>query len=70
MLICDDLLKSKKNVCTTLMPLPLAKYIRIALTFNLLPWQSIEIMYLPSLMALGQSFFESSVAQGVGEQHA
>ena len=47
----------------------------LTLTFDLLTWQSIGIIYssrtiyLPSLKLLGQSVLELLVAQGVGYQH-
>ena len=47
----------------------------LTLTFDLLTWISIGIVYssktiyLPSLKLLGQSVLELSVAQGIGDQH-
>ena len=49
--------------------------INITLTFDLLTWKSIGIIYLswiiyqPSLKLVGQSIVELSVAQGIGDQH-
>ena len=47
----------------------------LTLTFDLLTWISIGIIYfswtinLPCLKLVGQSIVESSVAQGIGDQH-
>ena len=63
----------KIDVCQTLMP-PFPNISRIDLTFDLLTWISIGIIYssktiyLPSLNFLGQSTLEFSVAQGVGDK--
>ena len=62
-------------VCETLMP-PFPKLLRIGLTFDLLTWISIgiiyssrSIIYLPSLKLLGQSVLEFSVTQGEVDWH-
>ena len=62
-------------VCETLMP-PFPKLLRIGLTFDLLTWISIgiiyssrSIIYPPSLKLLRQSVLEFSVAQGEVDWH-
>ena len=64
------------DVCKTLMPpFPNIWRIGLTLTFDLLTWISIEIIYssrtiyLPSLKLLGQSVPGLSVAQGLGDWH-
>ena len=60
--------------CKTLMP-PFPNICIIGLTFDLLTWISIGIIYssrsiyLLSLKLLGQSVLELSVAQGLGDWH-
>ena len=62
------------DVCETRMP-PFPNISRTGLTFHPPTWISIRIIYsswtiyLLGLKVLGQSIFELSVAQGVGDQH-
>ena len=65
---------SNIDVCETLMP-PFPNISRIGLTFDLLTWiligviYSLKTLYLPSLKLLQQSILDLSVAQGVGDWH-